>query len=272
MAAAAAAEQDRIIKQAIDDAQSGGAAAVSAATSSSHGQPVSAALAAATRRLSKTTKAAAERRRLDDGGAGGGASGATARRRRKRKPRGAASALAGAADGDDATAGSGAGIFEPAVVEKLLKQAVPRGGAQVEATDGQAPVFMAAVMEYLTAEMVEAAGNAARENRDSEIDARHIQAGISADDELVQVKDNCRLYASWKEKQRQAAARRPAAAAEDAAATTAAAQAASAAAGHSDDAEAAVDMEPDAKRIKLEAGLGTVGGAATAGATAGGAE
>ena len=31
------------------------------------------------------------------------------------------------------------------------------------------------------------AGNAARDCHDDEIDARHIQAGISADDELVQV-------------------------------------------------------------------------------------
>ena len=48
----------------------------------------------------------------------------------------------------------------------------------------------------------EAAGNAARERQDSKIDAKHIQLGMSRDEELNQVKDKCGLYASWKRKQR----------------------------------------------------------------------
>jgi histone H2A len=58
-----------------------------------------------------------------------------------------------------------------------------------------APVYLAAVLEYLCAEILELAGNAARDNKKSRIVPRHITLAVKNDEELNKLLGNVTIAA-----------------------------------------------------------------------------
>ena len=86
----------------------------------------------------------------------------------------------GKASGKSTTKSVKAGLqFPVGRIGRFLKK-----GRYAKRVGAGAPVYMAAVLEYLCAELLELSGNAAKDNKKNRINPRHIQLAVKNDEEL----------------------------------------------------------------------------------------
>ncbi|EEB06817.1 histone H2A alpha [Schizosaccharomyces japonicus yFS275] len=95
---------------------------------------------------------------------------------------GGKAAIAKSAQSRSAKAGL---AFPVGRVHRLLRK-----GNYAQRVGAGAPVYLAAVLEYLAAEILELAGNAARDNKKTRIIPRHLQLAIRNDEELNKLLGN----------------------------------------------------------------------------------
>mmetsp|Transcript_29947 Transcript_29947/g.77300 ORF Transcript_29947/g.77300 Transcript_29947/m.77300 type:complete len:145 (-) Transcript_29947:985-1419(-) len=108
--------------------------------------------------------------------------------------------MAGAKGGKAATGAAAGRGTKKAAVSRTKKAGLTlpvgrihrflRKGRYAERIGGGAPVYLSAILEYLMTEVLELAGNAAKDNKKSRIIPRHIQLAVRNDEELNKLFSN----------------------------------------------------------------------------------